>query len=110
MLANKLARGGRLTPQDWALWRANNDWYDAAYTNPSAVHPALFNRSVNPVVSCWFKTTATHLLERVPTYLALLDRYSVGWVERRSTSPGHILYDDDVQVVVAPNLVTFDGG
>ena len=52
-------------------------------------------------MECWFKLTATHLLERVPGYLALLDRYGVAWVERRSDAPGRVLYEDEVQIVVA---------
>ncbi|MEU7479947.1 hypothetical protein AB0A63_28415 [Lentzea sp. NPDC042327] len=102
-LANGLARAGRLTPEDWAFWRAGNDWYDAAYPDPGAVDPSLFDKTLNPVVSCWFRlTAASHLLARVPGYLDLLDRYGIGWVERRSEDPGVILYADEVQVVVRP--------
>lgn len=99
-MANGLARAGRLTEVDWAWWRANNDWFDAAYPDPATVDPTLFDGSIP--VSCWFKDTAVHLLERVPGYLALLDRYQVGWVERRSPAPGLIRYEDDVQIVVTP--------
>jgi hypothetical protein len=102
-LANGLARSGRLTPADWTLWRAANDWYDAAYPDPGTVDPTLFDKTVNPVVSCWFRESATHLLAKVPDHLALLDRYGVGWVERRSPDPGVILYADDVQIVVRPH-------
>jgi hypothetical protein len=99
-LANGLARAGRLSDADWAWWRANNDWFDAAYRDPATVDPSLFDGSVP--VSCRFKSTARHLLGRVPGYLDLLDRYQVGWVELRSTAPGQIRYEDDVQVVVTP--------
>ncbi|WP_053739596.1 hypothetical protein [Nocardia sp. NRRL S-836] len=103
-LANGLARSGRLTPEDWAVWRAGNDWYDAAYPDPGAVDPTLFDKSVHPVVSCWFReAAAAHLLVRVPVYLDLLDRYGVGWVEQRSADPGVVLYSDDVQIVVRPH-------
>jgi hypothetical protein len=102
-LANGLARDGRLSPADRAWWRAANDWYEAAYTDPGTVDPTLFDRSVHPVVTCWFKDTAGHLLARVPGYLALLDRYGVAWRERRSDRPGRVLYEDDVQVLVAPD-------
>ncbi|MCP3804834.1 hypothetical protein NLX83_36765 [Allokutzneria sp. A3M-2-11 16] len=100
-LANGLARAGTLSPDDWAWWRANNDWFDEAYPDPGKADPTLFDKSVHPVTACWFKPTATHLLERVPGYLALLDRYGVACVERTSTAPGRVLYEDDVQIVVA---------
>lgn len=99
-LANGLARAGRLSVADWAWWRDNNDWFDAAYCDPATVDPTLFDGSVP--VSCWFRSSASHLLDRVPGYLDLLDRYQVGWVERRSEYPGQIRYQDDVQVVVTP--------
>jgi len=102
-LANGLARSGRLTPVDWKLWRAGNDWYDAAYTDPGSVNPKLWDKAVYPVVACWFKESAAgHLLTRLPTYLDLLDRYGVGWVARTSADPGVIRYADEVQIVVTP--------
>ncbi len=102
-LANGLARSGQLTAPDWTWWRSNNDWLDAAYPDPAARNAALFDTLVNPSVTCWFKATAHQLLDRVPGYLALLDRYGVAWIKRTSSDPGHVLYEDDVQIVVAPN-------
>jgi GNAT superfamily N-acetyltransferase len=96
-LADGLARSGRLSASDHAWWRMNNDWFEAAYTDPATVDPTLFHRPV----SGWFKDTATHLLERVPGYLDLLDRHGVRWTECRSPAPGPILYEDPVQIVVA---------
>jgi hypothetical protein len=102
-LANVLARSGALNPEDWAWWRAGNDWYDAAYLNPASIDPTIFNKEIYPHASCWFKESATHLLDRVPGYLALLDRYGVEWVLRQSLDPGKIIYEDRDQVVVVPH-------
>ena len=102
-LANGLACSGQLTDIDRAWWRTNNDWLDVAYPDPASVDPTLFDNSAHPVVNCWFKATARRLLDRIPGYLDLLDRYGVAWIERTSTNPGTILYEDDVQVVVAPS-------
>lgn len=101
-LVNVLARSGRLTPEDWAFWRSSNDWYDAAYADPGAVDPTLWDKEVNPVVECWFKQSAVHLLDKTLGYLDLLNRYGVSCIEQRSEDPGEILYEDDVQVVVRP--------
>ena len=101
-LANGLAHAGQLSQNDWSWWRTNNDWFDAAYIDPATVDATLFDRSIHPVVSCWFRGAATHLLDRVPGYLALLHRYGVAWVERMCEQPGRVLYNDDVQIVVAP--------
>ncbi|WP_255801098.1 hypothetical protein [Mycobacteroides abscessus] len=103
-LANDLAYSGRLSPSDWTWWRASNDWLNTAYVDPATVDPTLFDNTTTPPVTCWFKSNAVHLLDRVPGYLALLDRYGVAWTVRRAGQPGRILYDDDVQVVVAPFL------
>jgi hypothetical protein len=99
-LANHLAREGHLTSDEYAWWRTNNDWYDAAYQDPGKVEPSIFDRTIHPITSCWFKVTAEHLLARIPGYLRLLDAHGVRWAEVRSDDPGHVIYEDDVQVVV----------
>ncbi|WP_457062216.1 hypothetical protein [Mycobacteroides abscessus] len=101
-LANSLAHSGQLSHRDWSWWRSANDWLNTAYTDPATIDPTLFDKTRNPVVTCWFKSTANGLLDRLPGYLALLDRHEVAWTVRRSRRPGHILYEDHVQVVVAP--------
>ncbi|MBE7187993.1 hypothetical protein [Jatrophihabitans endophyticus] len=102
-LCNGLARAGALSADDHRWWRASNDAFERAYRDPATVDPAVFDRARHPVVSCWFKATATHLLGRVDGYLDLLDRYGVGWECVRSCDPGRVLYEDDVQVVVEPS-------
>ena len=101
-LANGLARSGRLTEAEWRWWRAANDRFDAAYPNPARTDSALFDKTVHPVTSCWFRATATALLDGIPGYLQLLDRYGVGWHRLESDDPGRVLYSDDYQVVVVP--------
>ncbi|NED97325.1 hypothetical protein G1H11_18675 [Phytoactinopolyspora alkaliphila] len=101
-LANGLAHAGALSPDDYAWWRAANDHGDAAYTDPSTVDPACFDRELNPGAVSWFKSTATSLISTCDGYLALLDRYGVPWTELRTDHPGMIVYEDDVQVVATP--------
>ncbi len=97
-LANGLGRRGLLAPADHDWWRSANDWFNSAYVDPNSVASGIF--AAHPSATCWFKTTATHLIERIPPYLALLDRYSVAWRERLSDAPGRVIYEDEVQVVV----------
>ncbi|CAA9278768.1 MAG: hypothetical protein AVDCRST_MAG83-3697 [uncultured Arthrobacter sp.] len=101
-LANALARDGRLSETDHSWWLASNLWYDAAYINPQLVDASVYDRTLNPTAQAWFKVSAAHLLERIPGYLALLDRYAVPWREVRSTDPGTVLYEDEFQLVVTP--------
>jgi putative hydrolase of the HAD superfamily len=105
-LANGLARAGTLAPEDHAWWRHSNDWCDAAYPDPSATHPMAYDKTVNPGAKAWFKSTAVHLVDKTREYLELLDRYGVGWVERRTTAPGKVVYEDDVQVVAVPGAAS----
>ncbi|MCI3932139.1 hypothetical protein [Streptomyces sp. AN091965] len=99
-LANGLARDGRLTAAQQRFWRAANDWYDAAYPTPDA---SFYDPERHPGAVSWFKTTATHLIERVPGYLELLAAHGVPCREVRSADPGRVIYEDDVQVVVVPH-------
>ncbi|MFG2172372.1 hypothetical protein ACGFMO_13440 [Streptomyces niveus] len=88
-LANGLARDGGLTPEQWRFWRTNNDWYDAAYPDPTTVYV----HTVNPGA----------VLARVPGYLDLLAAHDVACVRLRSeVAPGRVVYEDTTQVVVVP--------
>lgn len=102
-LANGLASNGRLSDGDYQWWQNANAWYDVAYPDPNLVDPTVYDRTHSPQAQAWFKTSAVHLLDRIPGYLNLLDRYGVQWEELRSPTPGHVLYEDDVQVVVNPH-------
>ena len=105
-LANSLAAEGKLSEEDREWWANANAWYNAAYPNPSVSDPAVYDRDLHPHAQAWFKSTAVHLLDRVPGYLALLTRYGVQWEEVRSAHPGTVIYEDEVQVVVDPPTVT----
>ncbi|TVU64176.1 hypothetical protein FQP90_08985 [Paenarthrobacter nitroguajacolicus] len=95
-LANRLAKEGSLSPEDWGRWRRANDFYDAAYVTPEASIYAA------PGAQAWFKLTATHLLSRIDFYVDLLRRHDVPCRAVYSSDPGDVLYEDDVQVVVVP--------
>ncbi|MFI0978135.1 hypothetical protein ACH4SP_14195 [Streptomyces sp. NPDC021093] len=102
-LVNGLARDGKLTPEQEVFRRANNDWYDAAYPEPSSIDPSVYDHSVNPGAVAWFKSTSTGLIARVPGYLEILDAHGVECVEVRSAgAPGRVVYEDEWQVVVVP--------
>lgn len=101
-LVNGLARDGRLTVSQEAFRRANNDWYDAAYPNPSDVDPSLYDRERNPGAAAWFKRTSRELIARTIGYREILTCHGVAWEELRTTTPGVILYEDAYQVLATP--------
>ncbi len=105
-LANGLARSGDLSPEDAAWHRAANDRANTMYTDPTTVEPDCYDRVLNPGARSWFRSSSVELLDMTKAYLDLLDRYDVGWVELRTTSPGRITYADEVQCVAVPP--TFD--
>ncbi len=100
-LANALAKEGRLSPEQWALWRGTMDWLNATYPDPWSAMPSLADRTKYPHTFCWFKASAADALERMPVFLTLLDAHGIEWVELRIEDPGIVVYEDDVQVVVA---------
>jgi hypothetical protein len=101
-LANGLARSGALSAEDRAAWRAANDRADARYTDPSTVDPLIYDRDANPGAQAWFKVLAGHVLADLPFYEELLARHGVRVERVHSSSPGRVLYEDDVQVIVVP--------
>ena len=101
-LVNGLRRAGRLTAEQETFCRVNGAWYNAAYTDPSTVDPTVYDRELNPGAAAWFKIEATHLLDRVDGYLAILDAHGVRWRRVESDDPGRVVYEDADQVVVVP--------
>ncbi|GIH17678.1 hypothetical protein [Rugosimonospora africana] len=102
-LVNGLARRGTLTAAQERFWRENNEWFTAAYPDPSTVDPSVYDRAVNPGAAAWFKTSAGPLLDRVDGYLEILAHHGVACVRlERAEPPGRVLYEDEYQIVVAP--------
>lgn len=101
-LVNRLARDGLLTDAQERFRRENNDWFNAAYPTPSLVDPAVYDREINPGAVAWFKSSATHLIERVDGYLEILAAHGVVCERVESVDPGRVLYEDEFQVVVVP--------
>lgn len=102
-LTNSLGRAGALTDDEHRAWRLGNDWFNAAYPDPSATRPDVYDEHVHPRATAWFKDSATHLLERLPPYLEILAAHGVACVRVESADPGRIVYEDDVEVVVVPH-------
>jgi hypothetical protein len=100
-LANGLARAGVLSDEDHAWWRASNDWIDGTYPDPGIADPSLFDKTINPTATCWFKLAAPSesILAKASGYLALLERYGVAWQERRTEDVGQVLYEDSIQII-----------
>ncbi|MES9510437.1 hypothetical protein ABWJ92_29165 [Streptomyces sp. NPDC000609] len=101
-LINTLAREGKLSEEQELFRRTNNSWYNAAYTDPSTVDPGIYDHEINPGAAAWFKPSAEHLLARIPGYLEILAAHGVDCRLLRSTDPGRVIYEDDVQIAVVP--------
>lgn len=101
-LVNMLANRGYLSADEERFRRTANDWYDATYTNPSTVDPAIY--ADNPLAASWFKPTAHHLLEPIPGYLEILAAHNVPCRRYTSAAPGRVLYEDEHQLVVVPTI------
>lgn len=102
-LVNGLAREGRLSAAQERFRRTHNDWYDAAYTDPSTVDPTVYDPRVNPGAAAWFKPTAVELIARVDGYLEILAAHGVECRLVRSADPGRVVYEDAHQIVVVPH-------
>lgn len=68
----------------------------------------MYDPGVNPGAVAWFKGTATHLLDRIPDYLALLAAHGVPCERLESADPGRVVYEDEHQVVVVPRPGSMD--
>lgn len=66
------------------------------------MRPGLADEMINPGARSWFTESAVDLIELTRTYLRLLDRHDVPWFELRTSRPGRVTYEDDVQLVAVP--------
>ena len=107
-LANGLRDDGRLPHDDVAWLQDANARATAAYVDPTSVVPGCYDPVQHPGARAWFRASALPLLLMCEPYLALLDRHDVAWMEVRTTSPGRITYEDDVQVVAVPHAYPDD--
>lgn len=101
-LIKGLELDGVLTPEEEDFRRTSNDWYNANFTDPSTIDPQVYDRELHPLAAAWFKTSATHLVERVSGYLEVLYAHGVECVAVYSDAPGIVIYEDNEQIIVKP--------
>lgn len=102
-LVNVLGRHGMLSPVEERFRRENNDWYNAAYPDPTRVGDSAYDQQANPHAAAWFKPAASELISRIHGYLAILDAHQIAWERAQTTDPGRIVYGDAYQVVAVPH-------
>jgi hypothetical protein len=101
-LANGLRDDGLLTPEDQGWLLEANRNATATYVDPTTVDPTCYDPTVNPGARAWFVADAANLLAMAASYLELLDRYEVPWMQLITHSPGRIVYRDATQIVAVP--------
>ncbi|OPF79322.1 hypothetical protein VT50_0216705 [Streptomyces antioxidans] len=102
-LVNGLARSGKLSADQERFRRTTNDWYNAAYPDPSTVDPTVYDHELHPGAAAWFKSTSRELIRRVDGYLEILAAHGIECRMVRSSNPGRIVYEDEYQIVVVPH-------
>ena len=101
-LVNGLFSDGLLDDDDVVFRETHNAWYHEHLTVPTDVDPTVYDRALNPGAVAWFTSTATACVARLPGYLAVLDRHRIAWECVRTTDPGLVVYEDELQVVARP--------
>lgn len=101
-LANGLQADGRLSEEEERWWRENNELGHRLYPDPSSTHPDTYDRTKHPGAQAWFKAEVVHIIAYARGYTRLLDAHQVPWTLLTTTTPGRIIYEDDVQVVALP--------
>lgn len=99
-LVNGLRADGRLSPEEAVYVTQANRELEELHLDPPTVDPGVY--AEHPGARAWFRATASALWPLCQEYLDLLDRHGIPWCEIRTNSPGHILYEDDVQVIALP--------
>lgn len=100
-----LAVEGLLSDSDRALWDTFVARSYELHIEPTKVDPRCYD---HPEARAWFRATATDLLTLARDCCEVLDRYDVPWVELRTTRPGVVTYEDEVQVIAIPHTYPDD--
>jgi hypothetical protein len=101
-LIKGLHQDGVLTEAEERFVRTSNDWYNASYTDPSSIDPHVYDRELHPLAAAWFKSSSTHLVDRIAGYIDVLAAHGVDCVASFSDAPGVVIYEDDDQVIAEP--------
>ncbi|MET7462442.1 hypothetical protein [Nonomuraea sp. NPDC005501] len=101
-LINGLAKDGRLSPEQERFKTESHAWFHANLIDPSTVDPHVYDRDRNPGATAWFKASASHLLERLTSYLEILAAHQVACVRVETSEPGEVIYEDLHQVIAVP--------
>src|SRR3569833_4330538 len=103
-LINNLSRSGRPTPEQEEFRRTTHAWYEAHYTNPATVDPAVYDHAVNPGATACFKETAEELVARAAGFLEILGATGIRCDRLVAPEPpGRVIYEDEDQIVVVPH-------
>src|SRR3569833_628992 len=105
-LINNLSRSGRPTPEQEELRRTNHAWYEAHYTNPAPVDPAVYDHAGNPGATAWFKESAEALVARAAGYLEILGAHGIRCDRLVAPEPPwRVIYEAEDQIVVVPHPI-----
>jgi hypothetical protein len=92
---HRLQREGRLTEGEVQLFHSINTWYMENVTIPP------FYKDGNPLKAiCWFKDIpeTNHIIEHLKPLIDILNKYGIGNAITRSSDPGTVIYEDDLQI------------
>jgi hypothetical protein len=73
-----------------------------AWFDKNLKRPTHFGRHQHPSGICWFKTAATEHIRRIWEMVNILERNGTYVRNIRTDSPGHIIYEDNWQLVAEP--------
>lgn len=79
------------------------DWFKENLPSPDEVHFDWRGRNVG---ICWFKSDAKSMIRRARRMVRICQAGDIWITQCRTTRPGHILYQDDFQIVAKPTQQT----
>jgi len=92
-----LNRAEELTPEEATLFREIDEWFTEYLPEPP------FYKEGNPRKAVtWFKDTpeVAVLVQRLTPLVELIQKYRDDYTVSRSTTPGEIIYEDELQIAV----------
>ncbi len=95
--AHTLRDEGDLTVAEHNELRLAIKWFNEHLPHPKVLHNTEHRRAIS-----WFKPAATQFIQKMWQLKELLDQHDHYVEVLRTTDPGIIVYEDEVQVIAKP--------
>jgi len=104
-IAYELKRGCQLSKYEYEILVDLLNWFEKNLSIPDRFNRSKskgYDRKLHTDGICWFKSSASPHITKIREMIFILSEHGHFINEVKSTKPGYIVYEDEVQIVAEP--------